>query len=469
MHKWLAVLALVVILAWQLVDRSNDAHTAQPKSEKRETSAPTQPTVAGPAGSDAGERAPTVEREPRSVNEPAELTVAPKQVGRVLVRARLSAPPPARFAEQRLQWLVDTDAGERGSYSLVAAPVGETAEVDLTKYFERFTPKPTRVRLRALDLRFDSEATEWRNEESSVELDLSDVPSRLRTEGSATLEVVLDPLRPSVVRGSLTCGGGELPASLEWRLVRRHGEQWVIEADEIQPLLRCGGTFAIPARVGGAVEWLARADGFLPRAGRLETPSVGVYELGALALTRGERLTGRLPISAPGLRLRAVCLNPPEELTASIEAWKEELTSEADLRIVDDSADVEPDGSFEFKALFPTEYRLELTRVRGFPDGVVVALAPDVVRPPAFGLVLSAPLAAVDVECAAWVRGKAQGFQIRSLDSHGVVTSRVSVGLIAEGRARVFVRVGELHEFVCGERVVPVLVHEVGATVNVRL
>lgn len=469
MYKWLALLALVVILAWRLVDRSEADKAAQPRSKERETPTQTQPTVAGPTEIDAGERAPTVEHEPRSVKEPADLATAPKQTGRVLVRARLSAAPPVRFAEQRLEWLVDTDAGESGSYSLVEAPIGEVAEVDLTKYFTRFTPKPTRVRLRALDMRFDSEANQWRNEESSIELDLRDVPSRLRSEGSVTLEAVLDPLRPSVVRGSVACGGGELPASLAWRLVRRHGEQWVIEADGVQPLLPCGATFALPARVGGAVEWLATADGFRPRAGRLETPSAGVYELGSLALTRGERLTGRLPISAPGLRIRAVCLNPPEELAASIEAWTEELTSEDDLRIVDDTAEVEPDGSFAFTALFPTEYRLELTRVRGFPDGVVVALAPDVVRPPAFGLVLSAPLAAVDVECAAWALGKAQGFQIRTLDSHGVVTSRVSVDLISEGRTRVFVRVGQLHEFVHGERVVPVLVHEVGSTVNVRL
>lgn len=466
MYKWLALLALVVILAWQLVDRSNDAHTAQPKSEKRETPTQTQPTVAGPAESDAGERAPTVEREPRSVTEPAELSVAPKQTGRVLVRARLGAPPPARFAEQRLQWFVDADAGDSGSCSRVEALVGEAVEVDLTNKFAGFFPAPTRVLVRALDMRFDSEANQWRNEESSVEFDLSDVPSRLRTEGSVTLDAVLDPLRISLVRGSLACGGGELAASFEWRLVRRHGEQWVREAGEFHPLLRCGATFAIPARAGGAVEWLVRVNGFLPSAGRLETPSVGVYELGILALTRGERVAGRVSPSAPGMTLRAICKKPTDAFQQIHLRWAARPERGDDPDLLAPVASVDPGGHFEFTELFPTDYRIELHRAPGMWD---LDLELAEVRAPAGELNLTAPFAIVELQVVSVFTSRPPTVEVRLPDGGGGYHARHKPLLDKNRTCRVFVRVGQLHEFVYGERVVPVLVNEVGAVIQLRL
>jgi hypothetical protein len=159
-------------------------------------------------------------------------------------------------------------------------------------------------------------------------------------------------------------------------------------------------------------------------------------------------------------------LATPVELRAWLGADGAPRRDLLELRPMDSEARLGADGSFEFSGLFAAQYRLEL---RGVPVLDVVELTPRVVSVPAAGIELDTHLATVDLEVVATSTELPRLIEVRLPVGNGSYEMRRALTLDKNGRIRVPIRTGRMHEFVCGERVVPVLVHEVGSTVNVRL
>jgi hypothetical protein len=159
-------------------------------------------------------------------------------------------------------------------------------------------------------------------------------------------------------------------------------------------------------------------------------------------------------------------LATPVELRAWLGADGAPRRDLLELRPMDSEARLEADGSFEFSGLFAAQYRLEL---RGVPVLDVVELTPRVVSVPAAGIELDTHLATVDLEVVATSTELPRLIEVRLPVGNGSYEMRRALTLDKNGRIRVPIRTGRMHEFVHGERVVPVLVHEVGSTVNVRL
>jgi hypothetical protein len=301
--------------------------------------------------------------------------------------------------------------------------------------------------------------------QSLLELDVAGVPTRRRFEPEVLLDITLAPPVSSEVYGTLLWDCSPSTGALHVRTVSMDG---AFVTEGVQRIECASGVaaFAFAPNLGGAVEWLTRIDGYLPVAGRIETPRPGRYNIGSIVLSRGERLSGRVSPPLEGARIRAVCLATPVELRAWLGADGAPRRDLLELRPMDSEARLGADGSFEFSGLFAAQYRLEL---RGVPVLDVVELTPRVVSVPAAGIELDTHLATVDLEVVATSTELPRLIEVRLPVGNGSYEMRRALTLDKNGRIRVPIRTGRMHEFVCGERVVPVLVHEVGSTVNVRL
>ncbi|MBL8803706.1 MAG: hypothetical protein JNN27_17020 [Planctomycetes bacterium] len=483
MRKWLALLAALFVcsVAAVFLLRDSREHVGGSASPSPSTA----PAARGESAAEpilASDPAVMAESPPPLLVTEAQRAAAkehpsagelPTKLARVLLRARVAASELEPGVSRNWSWVVQLDdarasaapAGLRNVplNDLRDAPV--KLELDLTREFDAGPAPPSvlRVLVKAVDI--NAFTRSWRHYESRLDLDLADVPARRCFEPEVVLEVVLPPPTSTTVHGKLVWDGPPPDGNVRWRH-ESSVNSLVIEGDLQVRRVAGAGTFGLPVNVGGAVEWLAQVDGFLPVAGRLDTPSPGDYNLGSIVLSRGETISGRTSPSLVGMRVRAVCLTPPRELAPWRTSERALRYSPDGLRTGDREAQIGPDGVFELGGLFAAGYSLELRGVAGLDS---VECSPGVVAAPVAGLELAANIATVDVEVASTSAELPRLVEVRLPTGNGSYELRRALTLDKNGRIRVPIRTGRMHEFVCGERVVPVLVHEVGSTVNVRL
>lgn len=475
MRKWLALLAALFVCSVAAVFLLRDS-----REHVGGSAAPSPSTAPAARGESTTE--PIHAPEPAAVAEstlPVLITEAqraaakehpsagelPTKLARVLLRARVDASEPEPSVFRHLRWVVHLDDARVNTTEPGPRDAEEKLAVDLTREFDAGPVPPSILRVLVKAVEIDGLSRSQRHFESRLDLDLADVPARRCFEPEVVLEVVLPPPTSTTVHGKLVWDAPPPDGTVRWRH-ESSVNSLVIEGDLQVRRVAAAGTFGLPVNVGGAVEWLAQVDGFLPVAGRVDTPSPGDYDLGSLVLSRGETISGRTSPSLAGMRVRAVCLTPPRELAPWRTNERALRYSPDGLRIGDREAQIGSDGAFELGGLFAAGYSLELRGVAGLE---AVECSPGVVTAPAAGLELVANIATVDVEVAATSAELPRLIEVRLPVGNGSYELRRALTLDKNGRIRVPIRTGRMHEFVCGERVVPVLVHEVGATVNVRL
>jgi hypothetical protein len=483
MRKWLALLAVVLLCSIAALLLLRDSR------ERAATSAAASPSVApvapreraaepvhAPDAEVAAESTPSVlvseaqraaAKENPSVGEPL------AKLGRVLLRARVTTSELEPGVSRNWSWVVQLDDAR-----VSAAPGGlrdvslndlrnvpVKLELDLTREFDAgpVPPSVLRVLVKAVDI--NAFTRSWRHYESRLDLDLVDVPARRCFEPEVVLEVLLPPPTSTTVHGKLVWDAPPPDGNVRWRH-ESSVNSLVMEGDVQVGRVAGAGTFGLPVNVGGAVEWLAQVDGFLPVAGRVDTPSPGDYNLGSIVLSRGETISGRTSPTLSGMRVRAVCLAPPRELAPWRTSERALRYSPDGMRAGDREAQIGSDGAFELRGLFAADYSLQLRGVAGLD---AVECSPGVATAPAAGLELVANIATVDVEVVATSAELPRLIEVRLPVGNGSYEMRRALTLDKNGRIRVPIRTGRMHEFVHGERVVPVLVHKVGSTVNVRL
>jgi len=475
MRKWLALLAALFVCSVAALfllrdSRERMATTASPSLAvaplaPRERAA--EPVHAPDAGV-AAESTPSVvlsEAQRAAAKENPSAAELPTKLGRVLLRGRVEASEPEPSVFRHLQWVVHLDDARVNTTEPGPRDTGDKLAVDLTREFDAgpVPPSVLRVLVKAVDI--DALTRSQRHYESRLELDLADVPARRCFEPEVVLEVALLAPTPTTVHGKLVWEGPPREGNARWRHASPSNSQ-EMEGELLVRRVDGGGTFGLPANVGGAVEWLAQVDGFLPVAGRVDTPSPGDYHLGSIVLSRGETISGRTSPSLAGMRVRAVCLAPPREFAPWRNSEHELRRFPDGLRAGDREAQIGPDGVFELGGLFAADYSLQLRGVAGLD---AVECSPGVATAPAAGLELVANIATVDVEVVATSAELPRLIEVRLPVGNGSYEMRRALTLDKNGRIRVPIRTGRMHEFVYGERVVPVLVHEVGAVIQLRL
>ena len=475
MRKWLALLAalLVCSVAALFLLRDSREHVGGSASPSPSTApvargeSTTEPIHAPEPAAVAESTLPVLitEAQRAAAKEHPSAGELPTKLARVLLRARVDASEPEPSVFRHLRWVVHLDDARVNTTEPGPRDAEEKLAVDLTRQFDAGPVPPSILRVLVKAVEIDGLTRSQRHFESRLDLDLADVPARRCFEPEVVLEVVLPPPTSTTVHGKLVWDAPPPDGTVRWRH-ESSVNSLVIEGDLQVRRVAGAGTFGLPVNVGGAVEWLAQVDGFLPVAGRVDTPSPGDYDLGSLVLSRGETISGRTSPSLAGMRVRAVCLMPPRELAPWRTNERALRYSPDGMRIGDREAQIGSDGAFELGGLFAAGYSLELRGVAGLE---AVECSPGVVTAPAAGLELVANIATVDVEVVATSAELPRLIEVRLPVGNGSYELRRALTLDKNGRIRVPIRTGRMHEFVCGERVVPVLVHEVGATVNVRL